>query len=129
MSEKRSLWGLRLLALALAVLAWFVATTDRRESRTGTTTVNASINYTTPEQMMILGPLEEVRVGIRGTTSQIQNLNPFQVSVSVDLRNAEKGTREVNLAARDVLLPEGLEVTSIEPNQFPVELDRVVQAL
>ena len=129
MSEKGNLWGLRLLALALAVLAWFLATADRRESRTGNTAVDASINYSTPEQMMILEPVEEVRVGIRGTSSQIRNLNPFQVSVSVDLRDAEKGTREVNLAPRDVLLPEGLEVISIEPNKFVVELDQIVQAI
>jgi YbbR domain-containing protein len=128
-SEKKSLWGLRLLAIALAVLAWFLATADRRETRTGTTAVDASINYSTPEQMMILEPVEEVRVGIRGTSSQIQNLNPFQVSVNVDLRNAERGTAEVNLAPRDVLLPEGLEVISIEPNQFVVDLDRVVQVI
>ena len=129
MSERRNLWGLRLLAIALAVLAWFLATADRRETRTGNTAVDASVNYSTPEQMMILEPVEEVRVGIRGTSSQIQNLNPFQVSVSVDLRDADKGTREVNLAPRDVLLPEGLEVISIEPNQFVVELDRVVQEI
>ena len=129
MSERRNLWGLRLLALALAVLAWFLATADRRETRTGNTAVEASVNYSTQEQMMILEAVEEVRVGIRGTSSQIQNLNPFQVSVSVDLRNAETGTREVNLTPRDVLLPEGLEVISIEPNQFVVELDRVVQEI
>jgi YbbR domain-containing protein len=98
-SERRSLWGLRLLAIALALLAWF------------------------------LQSVEKVRVGIRGTSSQIQNLNPFQVSVGVDLRDADKGTLEVNLAPRDVLLPEGLEVISIEPRQFPVELDRVVQEI
>ncbi|MFQ5350919.1 MAG: hypothetical protein ACE5EG_10795, partial [Thermoanaerobaculia bacterium] len=85
MSERRRLWGLRLLAVGLAVLAWFLATADRRESRTGSTVVEAFINYTAPEQMMILQAVEKVRVGIRGTSSQIQNLNPFQVSVGVDL--------------------------------------------
>ena len=129
MSESRSLWGLRLLAVALAFLAWFLATADRRETRTETTFVEPFINYTTSEQMMILRSVDKVRVSIRGTSSQIQNLNPFQVSVSVDLRNAEKGALEVNLASRDVLLPEGFEVASIEPSQFVVELDSVVQEI
>lgn len=128
MTERGSLWGLRLLALALALLAWFLATAERRESSSATT-VDASITYTTPEQMMILDPVDEVRVGISGTASQIQNLNRFQVSVSVDLRDADKGALEVNLSPRDVLLPEGLEVEFIEPNQFVVELDRVVQEI
>jgi YbbR domain-containing protein len=128
-SERQSLWGLRFLALGLAVLAWFLATADRRERSTDTTFVEPFINYTTTEQMMILQSVEKVRVGIRGTSSQIQNLNPFQVSVGVDLRDAAKGAREVTLTARDVLLPEGLEVDSIEPNQFVVDLDRVVQEI
>ena len=129
MNERKSLWGLRLLAVGLAVLAWFLATAERRESRTDTTFVEPFINYTTSEQMMILQSVEKVRVGIRGTSSQIQNLNPFQVSVGVDLRDAEKGAREVTLTPRDVLLPEGLEVDSIEPQSFVVELDRVVQEI
>ncbi len=129
MSERRSLWGLRLLALGLAVLAWFLATADRRESRTDTTFVEPFINYTTGEDMMILESVEKVRITIRGTSSQIQNLNPFQVSVGVDLRDAEKGAREVNLTKRDVLLPEGLEVDFIEPQSFPVVLDRIVQEI
>ncbi len=129
MSERRSLWGLRLLAVGLALLAWFVATAERRESRTEITFVEPFINYTTSEEMMILQSVEKVRVGIRGTSSQIQNLNRFQVSVGVDLRTADKGAIEVNLSPRDVILPEGLEVDSIDPQQFVVELDRVVQQI
>lgn len=129
MSENKSLWGMRLLAVGLAVLCWFMATADRRESSTASTVVEKFVNYTTPDQMMILQSVDRVRVRIHGTASQIQNLNPLQVSVGVDLRNAERGTVEVNLAPRDVLLPEGLEVQSIEPGQFVVELDRVVQEI
>lgn len=129
MSEKKSLWGLRLLAVGLAVLCWFLATSDRRESSTASTVVEKFVNYTTPDQMMVLQAVDRVRVRIHGTASQIQNLNPLQVSVGVDLRNAGRGTVEVNLAPRDVLLPEGLEVQSIEPSQFVVELDRVVQEI
>ena len=129
MSEQRSRWGLRALALVLAVLAWFLATAERRERRTDSTTVEALISYTTPEQMILLRSVEQVRIGIRGTSSQIQVLNPFQVSVGVNLRDAEKGAREVNLTPRDVVAPEGLEVISIEPNQFVVELDQVVSEI
>jgi YbbR domain-containing protein len=128
-SEKKSLWGLRFLALALALLAWFLATAERRESRTETTFVEPFVTYTIGERMMILQSVEKVRIGIRGTISQVQNLNRFQVSVAVDLRTAEKGPVQVNLDERDVLLPEGLEVFSIEPKEFVVDLDHVVQEI
>ena len=129
MSEPKSLWGLRLLAVGLALLAWFVATGERRERRTEITFVEPFINYATDEQMMILQSVEKVKVGIRGTASQIQNFNRSQVSVGVDLRNIDKGTIEVNLSFSDVILPEGLVVHSIDPQQFVVELDRVVQEI
>ncbi len=129
MSERGSLWGLRILAVGLAVLAWFLATGERREQRTGTTVVEASVNYTTPDKMMMLQSVEKVRIGIRGTSRQIQNLNPFQVSVQADLRSSPKGAIEVNLGPRNVSLPGDLEVISIEPNQFVVELDRVVNEI
>ena len=129
MSERRSLWGLRFLALGLAVLAWFLATGQRRESRTETTFVEPFINYTTGESMMLLQSPEKVRIGLRGTSSQIQALNPFQINVGVDLRDAETGAREVTLSQRHVIRPEGLEVDSIEPQSFVVELDRVVQEI
>ena len=129
MSERRSLWGLRLLAVGLALLAWFVATAERRERATEITFVEPFINYTTSEGMMILQSVEKVRVDVRGTASQIQRFNRSQVSVGVDLRNADKGAIEVNLSPSDVILPEGLVVDSIDPQQFVVELDRVVQEI
>ena len=129
MSERSSLWGLRFLALGLAVLAWFLATGVRRESSTETTFVEPFINYTTAESMMLLQSVEKARIRLRGTSSQIQDLNPFQVSVGVDLRDAETGAHEVTLTQRHVIRPEGLEVDSIEPQSFVVELDRVVQQI
>ena len=47
-------------------------------------------------------------------------------SRGVDLRTAEKGAREVSLTQRDVILPEGLVVDSIEPQSFVVALGSVL---
>ncbi len=129
MSERASLWGLRLLALVLAVLAWFLATAERREGRTFQTVIETGVNYTTPQGMTLLQAVERVRVGVRGSASQIQNLTPFQVQVMVDLRGAQKGAVEVNLGQLNVVLPQGLEMVEIEPNQFVVDLDRVISEI
>lgn len=125
MNGGSAIWGLRLLALGLALSAWFFVTQDKREESTETS-IDASVRYTTPRDHTVLNPVETVRVRVSGPASTIANLNPFTVSVLVDLRNADKGTQEVPLSAGDVTLPTGLLVVSLEPNLLPLELDRVV---
>ncbi len=118
-------WGLRLLALALAILAWFFVSVGDRERRSETL-VEPFVQYNTPRNLTILNPQEKVRVQVRGPTSKISSLNPFQINVVVDLRGAEPGTSEVALGPENVVLPDGLEVVSIQPNLLPISIDRVV---
>ncbi len=125
MSADNGTWALRLLALALAVGAWFFVSVGERERRSETL-VEPFVQYNTPRNLTILNPQEKVRVQVRGPTSKISNLNPFQINVVVDLRSAAPGTAEVNLGPENVVLPDGLEVVSIQPNLLPITLDRVV---
>ena len=129
MSNLWSRWGLRLLALALAVLAWFIISVDPRE-QTGETTVEPFVTFRPPEDFMILEPNpDRVRVRISGPESRIADLNPFQVSVVVELRDHDLGRQEILLTDDNVVLPGGLQVVSIEPNVLTLQLDRVVSAL
>lgn len=128
MSGLWSAWGLRLLALALAVLSWFIFSVGQRE-RIGETTVEPFVTYRPPEDYMILEPPDRVRVRLSGPESALARLNPFQVSVVVELRDAELGRQEVVLTGDNVVLPPGLEVVSIDPNTLILQLDRVISEL
>ena len=128
MSRFWSAWGLRVLALALAILAWFIFSVGQRE-RIGETTVEPFVTYRPPEDFMILEPPDRVRVRLSGPESALARLNPFQVSVLVELRDAELGRQDIALTDRNVVLPVGLEVVSIEPNVLTLQLDRVISML
>ena len=128
MNQFLSSWGLRVLALALAVLAWFIISVSQRE-QVSETTVEPFVTYRPPEDFMILEPQDTVRVRLQGPASRIAGLNPFQVSVVVELRGASAGTHEVALTSDNVVAPEGLEVVSIDPNALTLQLDRVVSDL
>ncbi len=130
MTETRSIWGLRLLALTVAVIAWFVVSLQTREV-VAFTAIDATLSYNLQEnsRLMILDAPEKVRVKVRGPASKIGSLNPFQVSVRLDLRDAVKGNREVQLGPKDVDLPEGLEVDSIEPNVLQLQIDVTITAM
>lgn len=121
-------WGLRLLALALAVLAWSFLGVGQRE-QTNETTVEPFVTYRLPEDYMLLDSQDRVRVRLQGPASRIAGLNPFQVSVEVELRDRELGSHEIVLISDYVIAPAGLEVTSIEPNVLTVKLDREVSEL
>ncbi len=128
MSRLWSTWGLRMLALALAILAWFIFSVGQRE-RTGETTVEPFVTYRPPEDFMILEPPDRVRVRLSGPERSLAGLNPFQVSVVVELRDAELGRQEVALTSDNVVLPPGLTVVSIDPNVLALQLDRVISDL
>lgn len=123
MSESKNTWGLRLLAVALAITAWFVFTVESRE-QLSEKVIEATIRYDNFPGLIVVERLEAVRVGVRGTVSKMRNLNPFAVDVFVELSNPDKGVFEVPLTSDNVFLPEDLEVVSIEPNIIRLKLDR-----
>jgi hypothetical protein len=70
--------------------------------------------------------VQRVRVRLRGRTSKIRSLNPLAVDVLVTLTDSRRGLIEVTLGPDNVVLPEDVEVMSIEPNQLELRLDREV---
>ncbi len=125
MSEARSLWVLRALALALAALLWFFVTVDEREPLSEKV-MEAAVSYKTPPGLIILDPVETARVRVRGATSRVRTLTPFAVDLFVELRPTSEKTAEIHLQADNVILPEDLEVVSIDPNVLRLRVDREV---
>ncbi|MCZ6726698.1 MAG: CdaR family protein [Acidobacteria bacterium] len=121
MSDARSPWGLRLLALALAGLAWFTFSGEKREPLSEKL-IEASVRYDTPRNYLLLEREETVRVTARGPLSKIRSLTAPLVDVWVKLPE-EEGELQVALGEDHVILPEGLELVSVVPNVIKVRLD------
>jgi YbbR domain-containing protein len=121
MNDARSLWGLRLLALGLAGLAWFTFSGEKREPLSEKV-LEASVRYDLPSDYLLLERTETVRVTARGPLSKIRGLTAPLVDVWVKLPE-EEGDLQVALGEDHVILPEGLEMVSVEPSVIEVELD------
>lgn len=125
MKERTRLWALRLLALAIAAGLWFFFTYQKRE-RESERVVQAAVTYDTPRGVMVLNPISQVAVRLRGGARRIGTLNPSLVNVQVQLPRDYTGTFEAALGTDDVFAPEGLAVVSIEPNALRLTLEAVI---
>jgi YbbR domain-containing protein len=122
-NESVRTWGLRLLALGIAIGFWFSVSFEDREVLSERA-VEASVSYNLPKGFVILDPTGTVTVRVRGSSKQVRQLNPYMVDVQVELPRAQEGLATVNLSPENVLMPDGLTVVAIEPNEIRVELER-----
>ena len=123
MSERARLWGLRLLAVAMALATWYFASLEKRE-RPSERVVDATVTYLPARGLIILDPIQTVKVRLRGSDRRIRALNPFLVDVVIDLQRAQTGPVDFHLGEENVLRPDDVEVVSIEPNTVRLQLDR-----
>jgi YbbR domain-containing protein len=128
-SERIRLGALRMTAVVLAILLWLWVTVERRGERPAEKLVEAAVTYNSPPNMIILDPQATVRVRLRGSERAIRRINPFQVDVQVVVKADHQGPVEVQLHPEDVMMPEGLEVVSIEPNVLRMHVDEEVRRL
>lgn len=123
--ETARTWGLRLLALGIAIGIWFNASLQDRLA-SSERLVEASVSYNRPRGFVIINPVPTVNVRLSGSKKAIRKLNPQTVDVTVELSQRQEGMVTINLGPGSVTAPEGLEVVSIEPPSIRVELAREI---
>lgn len=125
------LWPLRLLAVAIALSVWAIASyiprvqemiADRVE---WSTRVDLSYSYAEGSDLTILNPIQQVEVQVRGTEQQRRDFNPADASLTLSLDSAmQTGPQTVVLRPEMVKLPRDMEALSIEPTTISLLVDR-----
>lgn len=119
-------WGLRLVALAIAVGLWIGVSLWQRDE-VAERIVEATLSYVNkPRDVIILDQVGSARVRVSGPDREVRQLAPTMVQVQVDLAGRVPGVASIPLGPSNVRLPGGLEVLSVEPNFVQLELDREV---
>jgi hypothetical protein len=121
---------LKLLALAIALLAWFALSGQRRErisersSRIPLSLVNV------PPQTMVASPLPGgVEVRVRGPFTALRQLQPERLEADIELLNCRPGERVHRIAPEDNNETPEVEVLAISPGEVRVVLDRIGERL
>jgi hypothetical protein len=111
-------WQLKILALVLAFGVWIAVTGEGR----GVQDFHVPVDLMLGTGATLAGaPPTNVTVRLRGPDSLLRRMDPFDLTVRVDLRDAEGGERTVQLTPRNVAgVPRDVEVALIEPDRLRV---------
>ena len=122
--------GLKLLALAIALLVWFALSGQRRE-RISERSYRIPLSLVNvPPQTMVASPLPGgVEVRLRGPFTALRQLQPERLEAVIDLLNARPGERVHRFAPEDINVPPEVEVLAIVPGEVRVVLDRIGERL
>ena len=122
--------GLKLLALAIALLAWFALSGQRRE-RISERSYRIPLSLVNvPPQTMVASPLPGgVEVRVRGPFTALRQLQPERLEAVIDLLNGRPGERVHRFAPEDINVPPEVEVLAISPGEVRVVLDRIAERL
>jgi hypothetical protein len=122
--------GLKLLALAIALLAWFALSGQRRE-RISERSYRIPLSLVNvPSRTMVASPLPGgVEVRLRGPFTALRQLQPERLEAVIDLRNARPGESVHRFVPEDINVPPEVEVLAIAPGEVKVVLDRIGERL
>ena len=114
--------GLKVVALALAVAAWWFVAGESK----------VLVSFTIPLEMRNVPkgltitnkPERQVEVRLSGASSLLSGMRPSEISASVDLTAGRAGRQYFTLDDRVVRVPPGIKVQRIYPPSIEVVLDR-----
>ena len=121
--------GLKVLALFLAFIVWFVVSAPRREGVSERTLPVPLSIVGMPQTLMITTPVPEtVNVRLRGRVSVVRSLSSQNLAVTIDMRNwAQPGDATITIRSQAINAPEEVEVVSVDPNKVSFRLEQVRQ--
>lgn len=124
-SETGRRWALRLLAFALALGIWFAVSVEDRDAMREKT-VEASVTFDKPEELILLDSVQTVRVRVRGPDRDVDRLAPYMVQVVVEIPAQGPSVLDLSLSAENVELPSGFDlvVQSVDPNVIRLDIDQ-----
>ena len=114
-------FGLKVIALLLAVGLWFVVAHDPIAE----VEMNVPIEFhNLPENLEIdSASFTQAQIRVRGPERVIHRLGASDVRAEISLANVSPGERTFDLTARQVHVPQDLEVVQIIPGQFQLSFD------
>ena len=109
-------WRLKVLALSLAMIAWYVLAYD---PSTVLRTFQVPIfYYNVPKNLELERPVSQAQLTLSGSEASFRFITEESLKFSVDLTGTPRGSHTVKLGAEHINLPANIEIESIEPDEL-----------
>jgi YbbR domain-containing protein len=120
-------WLAKLFSLVLASLLWLTISTQAN-SEIG---INIPLEYRNiPANLEVTGDTtNNVEVRLRGPVVLIREIAPRDISAIVDLAAVPTGEKIVQLTAKNVKLPFGIDVVRVSPAQVRLNLEQTMSKI
>src|SRR5258707_8372267 len=117
--------GLRVLAVALAVGLWIFVNAGERGS---VESLNVPISYASlPAGMVIVNnPPTQVKIDVTGPRTLLSLLDPQRLTLKIDLRSFAAGQSDFKNYSPMFNVGRNTTLSSISPDQFSLDIDRLV---
>jgi YbbR domain-containing protein len=120
--------GLKLLALFLACVVWFIVSAPRRERATERAFAAPLAIASLPRDLVITNQIPDtVSVRLRGRVSDLRALSSQNLEVTVDVSWVQAGEATITLRPQAINVPADVDVVSIEPNKLRFRVEQLRQ--
>lgn len=120
MAILRQNWRPKLASLAAVSLLWFTFV-GVQNAELGLSLPIVYVNV--PKELTIEGKqVQEVFVRVRGSREMLNFLDPSQLQVAIDLKDASAGRYRYSISENDIRLPPGLRLVAISPSVIALRI-------
>lgn len=117
-------FGLKALALGLAVLLWLAVSAQRLEQVSVRTFDVPVALVGVPRDLIITGANpSSVSVRLRGRTTALRGLSSQNLEATINLSDSRAGNLRPHVTSQALNVPEGIEVLSIDPGRMNLKLE------
>ena len=121
-------WFIKVMALTITLALW-LGVTGLRDATTARLK-NIALNLRVSNNIEVTNsPVEEVDLVVAGDKRKIDQINPRDLIVSLDLTDVQAGDRTVQITPENVIveLPTGVKLEEVQPNKIAVKLETVLE--
>jgi hypothetical protein len=114
-------FGLKLLAVALGIVIWFLVSGELVVERA----LRIPLEFANlPANLELVGDAPTaVDVRVRGSSGTLSRMGPGELIAVLDVRSARPGQRLFHVTGGDVRAPFGVEVVQISPSSVPITFE------
>ena len=119
-------WLIKIVALLITIALWLGVTGLRAPTTARLRSIPLNIRVSNDAEVTN-SPVQEVDLVITGDKRKIEQLNPRDMVVALDLIDVPAGDRTVQITPQNVNveLPTGVKLEEVQPNKIAVKLEKV----